>query len=210
MSIDDEACFTFPSNLSSFQLGTTGSEVGNGLPAIDFPVQPAVLDFKFEDFYDQPVWIDTSPTGTSPTHTLSDTLSPTLNDQPSTAPTPAASTPSPSGSTQKTTASNRASLAPPTKDQGPPPQHDETWKCKLCDYRPRGDPKWFHGSMAKHMKLQHSKDPPVIYRCLYPGCTSEYKNRADNLRQHQIDKNHFVDGEEAVARRPKKRKSSPS
>ena len=77
--------------------------------------------------------------------------------------------------------------------------------CEICGYRPKGDPQWFKGSMAKHKKLQHSKAPPRIYKCPYPGCTSQYKNRPDNLRQHQLDKGHFVDGENA-SRRPNKRK----
>ncbi|KAI0387777.1 hypothetical protein F5Y04DRAFT_11403 [Hypomontagnella monticulosa] len=76
--------------------------------------------------------------------------------------------------------------------------------CEICGYRPKGDPQWFKGSMAKHKKMQHSTGPPVIYKCPYPGCNSQYKNRQDNLRQHQIEKNHFV-GDEA-GRRPSKRK----
>ncbi|KAI1770263.1 hypothetical protein F4818DRAFT_270598 [Hypoxylon cercidicola] len=76
--------------------------------------------------------------------------------------------------------------------------------CNLCGYRPKGDPQWFKGSMAKHKKMQHSTDPPIIYKCPFPGCSSQYKNRQDNLRQHQIEKNHFV-GDEA-GRRPSKRK----
>ncbi|KAK0620322.1 hypothetical protein B0T14DRAFT_228709 [Immersiella caudata] len=79
--------------------------------------------------------------------------------------------------------------------------------CDICGYRPKGDPQWFKGSMAKHRKLQHSTAPPKIYKCPYPGCSSQYKNRPDNLRQHQIEKNHWVDGEEATtSRRPSKRK----
>ncbi|KAI9167104.1 hypothetical protein HJFPF1_03228 [Paramyrothecium foliicola] len=78
--------------------------------------------------------------------------------------------------------------------------------CEICGYRPKGDPKWFGGSMAKHKKLQHATSPPKIYRCPYPGCTSQYKNRPDNLRQHQLDKGHFVDGQEESSRRPSKRK----
>lgn len=77
--------------------------------------------------------------------------------------------------------------------------------CELCGYRPKGDPQWFKGSMAKHRKLQHSAQPPTIYKCPYPGCNSAYKNRPDNLRQHQIEKGHFVEGEEPP-RRPSKRK----
>ena len=78
--------------------------------------------------------------------------------------------------------------------------------CELCGYRPKGDPQWFKGSMAKHKKLQHSTEPPKIYKCPFPGCTSQYKNRPDNLRQHQMEKNHWVEGNEATPRRPSKRK----
>lgn len=66
--------------------------------------------------------------------------------------------------------------------------------CEICGYRPRGSPDWFKGSMAKHKKTQHRSEPR-IYKCPFPGCTSKYKNRPDNLRQHQIDKGHFVNGE---------------
>ncbi|KAJ1333540.1 hypothetical protein MN608_03531 [Microdochium nivale] len=78
--------------------------------------------------------------------------------------------------------------------------------CEICGYRPKGDPQWFKGSMAKHKKLQHSAEPPTIYRCTFPGCTSAYKNRQDNLRQHQIEKNHFVNDDEEQQRRSNKRK----
>jgi hypothetical protein len=78
--------------------------------------------------------------------------------------------------------------------------------CHICGYRPKGDPQWFKGSMAKHMKLQHSTEPPKIYKCPYPGCTSQYKNRPDNLRQHQLEKNHWVEGDEVAPRRPSKRR----
>ena len=78
--------------------------------------------------------------------------------------------------------------------------------CTLCGYRPKGDPKWFGGSMAKHMKLQHATTPPRIYRCPYPGCTSQFQKRPDNLRQHQIEKGHFVDGQSESSRRQAKRK----
>ncbi|KAK4100898.1 hypothetical protein N658DRAFT_472464 [Parathielavia hyrcaniae] len=78
--------------------------------------------------------------------------------------------------------------------------------CEICGYRPKGDPQWFKGSMAKHRKLQHSTEPPRIYKCPYPGCTSQYKNRPDNLRQHQIEKNHWVADDENTPRRPSKRK----
>ncbi|KAI1210989.1 uncharacterized protein F4807DRAFT_46175 [Annulohypoxylon truncatum] len=81
--------------------------------------------------------------------------------------------------------------------------------CEICGYRPKGDPQWFKGSMAKHKKMQHSTGPPIIYKCPYPGCTSQYKNRQDNLRQHQIEKNHWV-GDEASRRPSKRAKTSPS
>lgn len=77
--------------------------------------------------------------------------------------------------------------------------------CEICGYRPKGDPRWFGGSMAKHKKLQHATTPPKIYKCPFPGCTSQYKNRPDNLRQHQIEKNHWLEGQEPD-RRPSKRK----
>lgn len=80
--------------------------------------------------------------------------------------------------------------------------------CKICGYRPKGDPRWFGGSMAKHKKLQHGAGPPKIYKCPFPGCTSQYKSRPDNLRQHQIDKGHFVDGEDGEGQRPSKRKKT--
>ncbi|KAK4174024.1 hypothetical protein QBC36DRAFT_313333 [Triangularia setosa] len=79
-------------------------------------------------------------------------------------------------------------------------------KCDECGYRPKGHPKWFKGSMAKHKRLKHSREPPKIYQCPYPGCTSQYKNRPDNLRQHQIEKRHFLEGEEVLMKRPSKRK----
>lgn len=80
--------------------------------------------------------------------------------------------------------------------------------CEICGYRPKGDPRWFGGSMAKHKKLQHATSPPKIYRCPFPGCTSQYKNRPDNLRQHQIDKGHFMDDQGGNVRRPSKRKKT--
>ncbi|KAI0159612.1 hypothetical protein GGR57DRAFT_490632 [Xylariaceae sp. FL1272] len=80
--------------------------------------------------------------------------------------------------------------------------------CEICGYRPKGDPQWFKGSMAKHKKMMHSSKPPIIYKCPFPGCSSEYKNRRDNLRQHQIEKNHFV-GDDAGRRPQKRKKPSP-
>jgi hypothetical protein len=76
--------------------------------------------------------------------------------------------------------------------------------CSLCGFRPKGHPKWFRGTMAKHMKNQHSAEPDKIFKCTFPGCKSEYRNRPDNLRQHQIEKGHMMNGD--TARRPSKRK----
>jgi hypothetical protein len=78
--------------------------------------------------------------------------------------------------------------------------------CVLCGYRPKGAPQWFKGSMAKHMKTKHSSKE--TYKCPFPGCTSQYTNRKDNLRQHQIEKGHFIDGEQPTIRRPSKRKKT--
>jgi hypothetical protein len=100
----------------------------------------------------------------------------------------------------------------PLADHATQDQQDQAQKieadscCEICGYRPKGDPQWFRGSMAKHKKLQHSTAPPKIYKCPYPGCTSQYKNRPDNLRQHQIEKGHFVGDEASSTRRPVKRK----
>lgn len=122
--------------------------------------------------------------------------------------TSASSTDSPSGSDLP---SNNA-LQTPVSPTSPSQQKVETADacCELCGYRPKGDPRWFHGSMAKHKKTQHSTDPPKIFKCPYPGCHSAYKNRPDNLRQHQIEKNHFVDGSDGSSRRPSKRKKMAS
>lgn len=107
----------------------------------------------------------------------------------------------------QTPSSSSASPTLPEKEQQTQQQKLEADACcEICGYRPKGDPRWFHGSMAKHRKLQHSTDPPKIYKCKYPGCSSAFKNRPDNLRQHQIEKGHFVDGEEGPSKRPNKRK----
>lgn len=102
-----------------------------------------------------------------------------------------------------------AGTSPPTSEEPTPSNNSKVESdscCELCGYRPEGDPRWFPGSMAKHKKLQHATTPAKIYRCPFPGCTSQYKNRPDNLRQHQIKKGHFVSGEEAPSSRPPKRK----
>lgn len=100
--------------------------------------------------------------------------------------------------------------SPSSSSPAQPPKVEANACCDLCGYRPKGDPRWFHGSMQKHKKLQHSTEPPKIYKCPYPDCNSAYKNRPDNLRQHQIEKNHFVEGEEEATRRPSKRKKVAS
>lgn len=105
--------------------------------------------------------------------------------------------------------SSSSHATPAPSSSGSPPQQktEADAGCELCGYRPKGDPRWFHGSMAKHKKLQHSAKPPKMYRCPYPGCSSAYKNRPDNLRQHQLEKKHFVEGQDgASSRRPSKRR----
>jgi uncharacterized C2H2 Zn-finger protein len=108
-------------------------------------------------------------------------------------------------------------IAPPTvllknePQQGPGPQEQQETTsadscCHLCGYRPKGEPRWFKGSMAKHMKNKHAATTET-YKCPFPGCNSQYTNRKDNLRQHQIDKGHFVEGEEPAVKRLKKRKN---
>lgn len=154
---------------------------------------------------------DVSEAGDTPVNQQSVTF-PTLHDydsKPLQLPTPTAS---PGDSPARNSAGSPA--AEPT--QQPSAETSEQQQagqkvnadscCDICGYRPKGDPQWFKGSMAKHRKLQHSTAPPKIYKCPYPGCTSQYKNRPDNLRQHQIEKNHWVQGDESTPRRPSKRK----
>lgn len=115
--------------------------------------------------------------------------------------------------TQTPSSSSSSSASPGSQQQTQTQQQKAVEAdacCEICGYRPKGDPRWFHGSMAKHKKLQHSAAPPVVYRCSFPGCKSAYKNRPDNLRQHQIEKDHFVDGGEGASRRPSKRKKMAS
>lgn len=96
---------------------------------------------------------------------------------------------------------------PPTNNDFGMPKIESNSCCDVCGYRPEGDPRWFPGSMAKHKKLQHASTPPRIYKCPYPGCKSQYTNRPDNLRQHQIKKGHFVEGQDdEEGSRPTKRK----
>ncbi|KAK1777448.1 hypothetical protein QBC45DRAFT_186731 [Copromyces sp. CBS 386.78] len=117
----------------------------------------------------------------------------------------------PSEQQTPTTTTNTPSQKPDCDPLSPP-------QCHLCDYRPNGDPRWYKGSMAKHMKVKHSDQPDRIYSCTFPGCKSQYKNRPDNLRQHKIEKGHWVEGDEGFGsggggneRRPsKKRKKGPA
>jgi hypothetical protein len=98
-------------------------------------------------------------------------------------------------------------LAPPSSTgETPKDKANADMCCEFCGYRPKGDPKWFHGSMAKHKKNQHAEKPPNIYQCPFPECKSRYKNRPDNLRQHQIEKGHFVDGQDKPVKARKRRK----
>ena len=94
----------------------------------------------------------------------------------------------------------------PTEAQQANAKAESNSCCEICGYRPEGDPRWFPGSMAKHKKLQHASSPPKIYQCPYPGCSSKYTNRPDNLRQHQLRKGHFVDGESSEKPRVKRKK----
>ena len=83
-------------------------------------------------------------------------------------------------------------------------------RCHLCDYRPQGDPQWHRGSLAKHIKTMHS--PPRMYKCPFPGCTSAYKSRPDNLKQHQAQLGHFVEGERGggrIGKKQAKRRKAP-
>jgi hypothetical protein len=133
---------------------------------------------------------------------LPNTIDPgTLNPLP--LPTPADTN---SVQATSTAANSPPSPAPAASSSSPAAKTKSDSSCKLCGYTPEGDPRWFSGSMAKHMKLQHSTKPPTIYRCPYPGCTSQYKNRPDNLRQHQIEKGHFLEGQDVVKRSNKRRK----
>ncbi|KAF5682467.1 hypothetical protein FDENT_7639 [Fusarium denticulatum] len=133
---------------------------------------------------------------------LPNTIDPgTLNPLP--LPTPADTN---SVQATSTAANSPPSPAPAASSSSPTAKIKSDSSCKLCGYTPEGDPRWFSGSMAKHMKLQHSTKPPTIYRCPYPGCTSQYKNRPDNLRQHQIEKGHFLEGQDVVKRSNKRRK----
>ncbi|KAF5675936.1 hypothetical protein FHETE_2326 [Fusarium heterosporum] len=133
--------------------------------------------------------------------TLPDTVDPCILNPPP-LPTPADT----SSVREPSTAANSPPSSAPATAASSMAKIKSNSSCKLCGYTPEGDPRWFSGSMAKHMKLQHSPKPPTIYRCEYPGCTSQYKNRPDNLRQHMIEKGHFPDGQDIKLRSSKRRK----
>ncbi|KAK5628514.1 hypothetical protein RRF57_004229 [Xylaria bambusicola] len=154
----------------------------------------------------QPVTADTShlPMRSDASETPSDTYtvsSAPLSDAPPDIPTPKTFRPTPPVTAQGEGSEtlHHSTLA----SSGQKVEANE--RCEICGYRPKGDPQWFKGSMAKHKKMQHSTNPPIIYKCPFPGCNSEYKNRRDNLRQHQIEKNHFVGDERQVRRKRKER-----
>ncbi|TVY73848.1 hypothetical protein Focb16_v005959 [Fusarium oxysporum f. sp. cubense] len=86
-------------------------------------------------------------------------------------------------------------LSTPSESQSAFSEGKAEVQCDLCPYKPKGDPRWFLGSMAKHMKLKHSDKPPKVFRCNYPGCGKKYRNRQDNLYQHQRKHGHFTNGE---------------
>jgi hypothetical protein len=121
-----------------------------------------------------------------------------------------------SGSARATTPAGKHAKKQPAarkvSGKRPAPEADDDSNpfssCDTCGYRPKGDPQWFKGSMAKHRRLQHGTGPPAVYKCPFPGCKSQYKNRPDNLRQHQLEKNHWVEGDEIAPRRPGKRRKA--
>lgn len=116
---------------------------------------------------------------------------------------PATTSGTPSSSTQAANVPTAPEV--PEKKAAPDSEGDYTI-CRHCGYKPSGHPQWFKGSMNKHMRLQHNGGPPTIYACPFPGCKSKYKNRADNLRQHQQEKNHWVEGDVITPRRPSKKR----
>lgn len=151
------------------------------------PISPALDAFDFTEFD-----MDAYPSLPNPVPNITiDSSSVTPNTCDDSAPGP-----------------STAATSPPSPDQAPVAgtKVESNSCCEICGYRPEGDPRWFPGSMAKHKKLQHATSPPRIYHCPYPGCSSKYTNRPDNLRQHQLKKGHFVDGEDEAQRRPSKRK----
>ncbi|KAL7627684.1 hypothetical protein AAE478_001878 [Parahypoxylon ruwenzoriense] len=158
---------------------------------------PAVDPISFQDIG------SSAPASTTASRSLTTTASHTGTPRESFSASPDLSRPAalPTPPKPATPAHAEASERP-ISSTGPKVEANDS--CEFCGYRPKGDPQWFKGSMAKHKKMQHSTGPPIIYKCPYPGCNSQYKNRQDNLRQHQIEKNHFV-GDEAT-RRPSKRK----
>ncbi|KAI1268880.1 hypothetical protein F5Y18DRAFT_170429 [Xylariaceae sp. FL1019] len=141
--------------------------------------------------------------GSSESHSESYTISPApLSDAQLDMVGPKSNRPTPPRQSQTERAGAAGPSVPSLTSSGAKVEANDC--CEICGYRPKGDPQWFKGSMAKHKKMMHSSKPPIIYKCPFPGCSSEYKNRRDNLRQHQIEKNHFVGDD--TGRRPQKRK----
>ncbi|RYP46944.1 hypothetical protein DL768_006927 [Monosporascus sp. mg162] len=178
---------------------------------IDPTVDPSQLHHIDSSAHIPPMQVTTSQPHTSPAGGSYTTSSIPPSDRPPTT-KPEAITPL----SQVGAAADPPSSSPagkPTVTTNPKSSKVEADECcEECGYRPKGAPQWFKGSMAKHKRLQHSTAPPVIYRCPFPGCTSAYKNRPDNLRQHQLEKGHFVGGgDNDATRRPnKKRKKEES
>ncbi|KAG8667223.1 hypothetical protein FPOAC2_12380 [Fusarium poae] len=182
------------------------NELPNGLP-------DSVMKYAFDedlDFFNNPTASETFDFGENLPFDAGQPLdyvglsssinTSTLNPQP--LPTPADTS-----SVQATpTAANSPPTPAPTAFSASTAKIKSDTGCTLCNYTPKGDPRWFSCSLSKHMRLQHSTKPPIIYRCQYPGCTSQYKNRPDNLRQHQIEKGHFTDGQDSGKRSNKRRK----
>ncbi|RYP30361.1 hypothetical protein DL767_006269 [Monosporascus sp. MG133] len=178
---------------------------------IDPTVDPSQLHHIDSNAHIPPMQMTASQPHTSPTDESYGTSSIPPSDRPTNT-KPEAITPLSQAGTgaDPSSSSTAGTSAVTTNPKSSKVEADEC--CEECGYRPKGAPQWFKGSMAKHKRLQHSTAPPVIYQCPFPGCTSAYKNRPDNLRQHQLEKGHFVGGgDNEAARRPnKKRKKGES
>ncbi|OAA47841.1 hypothetical protein NOR_02331 [Metarhizium rileyi] len=193
----------YPARLQYHKLGielmASAMEDSAEVPDLDISLSeselPMPLDLSFDDF--APLQPGLPITGESLGSGLA--VEPILADQQqwlSASATQSTSIPAPPRSRTPSTPGKASSSSKPDSDMC----------CEMCGYRPKGNPQWFHGSMAKHKKLMHANTPPKIYPCPFPGCNSQYRNRPDNLRQHQIEKGHFVDGQEGSTKSRKRRK----
>lgn len=190
--------------MASIMHGTDGDTIGmnTSLPTalgFDIPEEDLQMSINF-DFEDALASFQTElPSDGDPLGSIQ-SIEPTPGEQeswPSLSSNPSPFSPAPTQS--------RTPSTPPTSGGATPANKvNADMCCEICGYRPKGDPKWFHGSMAKHKKLQHA--PPTIYPCPFPGCNSQYRNRPDNLRQHQIEKGHFVDDHDGSSRGRKRKK----